>query len=498
MLTDSRKYSFHKSIFPDDALDFSKRSSLIKEKMLERIYPTKLIIPMKQNYGSECIPCVKPGDKVLIGTCVGIPPKNSLGAPVHCGISGTVTEIRDITLPDGTKTSAVCIENDGKRTRHPSIVHRNSFDIDAKQVLGIVNSAGVVGMGGEGIPTASKLLRAKKLKVNTLLVNCLQSEPFSTCDLYLVDERPDSIVMGAIALAKCCGASNIDFLISEKRKTERQALETACDRIAEEYPDIKFELRLFKERFPQGYYRLVARALYDVELSSHETLEEKCGAVLFNCSTLSACWDAISENMPLTSRIVTVSDDSVSGHNVIAPIGTPISEIMNSTEVPVETSGRIVLGNALTGIGVSSSENVPVTKTTSAITVIKSIDQPTIACIHCGQCADACPMGIFPSLASRMIELGYPSLAKNAGASKCISCGVCSYVCPAGINLTGIVASFAARVNRDKKEQKRTDYEGVELNDISLLEPYADVADENEASNDAETLILPFEGGKKV
>ncbi|MBQ2065952.1 MAG: hypothetical protein II496_00410, partial [Clostridiales bacterium] len=304
-------------------MNFSKRSPFVKEIMLERIYPRRVILPMKMHYGVPAVPIVKKGDLVKAGQCVGLPEKGAFSVPVHTGVSGKVTDISEITLPNGIRTPAVFIENDMKRTRLDSLKPRSSLKLSATETIGVIRNAGICGMGGEGIPTAAKLARARGKAVSDFLVNCLQSEPYSTSDLTAIVEYPDYVVMGAAACARAVGATNLFFLISKDRKVERAALETSISRAKKDFEDLNFEIKLFRERFPQGYYRLVGKALYGKEIEEGETIEDTCDAVLFNCSTMLACWEAISDNIPMMSRIVSLSGGSSGGHNMLVPIGTP-------------------------------------------------------------------------------------------------------------------------------------------------------------------------------
>lgn len=494
-----------KSILPENALNFSRRTRFVRESMIERIYPSKIILPMKQHYGVDAVPTVEVGDEVLIGQCVGAPRPGTFSVPVHSGISGKVTEIKGITLPNGVQTTAIVIESDRKRTNHPSIRPRTDMDIDANTASGIIRNAGIVGMGGEGIPTIAKINRAKKLDVKELLVNCLQSEPYATCDLYNISENPDHVVMGAVVIANIIGINKINFLISEERKTEKTFLQNSIDFYKEEHKDIEFTITEFKDRFPQGHYRLVARALYSIELGDSDTLEESVGAVLFNCSTLCKVWEAIADNTPFMGRVVTISGDTTDGHNVLVPIGTPIREVLSKMS-PVFSSCRIVWGNALTGLSCTDLDT-PIIKTTSAITVIKMIDSPKTPCIHCGMCYDACPMDIFPSLCFKLIESGMEEKATIENAVKCIACGACSYVCPAGLDLTGTIASFASshrnrsKINKDMSGGRNTRFtlEKLDIGDASLLEAYVDSDEMNDEDLvDEDTIVIPFEGGKYV
>lgn len=506
-------YSFYSGIFADNALEFSKRSSYVREIMLERVYPRRIIVPLRQGLGAEAIPIVKPGDHVLIGSCIAIAPSGVIGSSVHSGISGTVKAIYKITLPNGILTNAVEITSDNKRTFHESIVPRQNLEINSKTVMGIIKNSGIIGMGGEGIPVIAKMTRAQKYKVTELLVNCLQSEPFATSDLHRINDSSDYVVQGALAVAGSIGVKKIRFLISKNRKAEREILESAIERAKKAFDlNIEYEICLFKERYPQGYYRLVARALYSVELKEGEILENTVGAVLFNCSTMAACWDAIKDGFPMFQRVITVAGDNGVLHNVLAPIGTPISEIVRAEFGAYDSTNRILWGNALTGIPVKDLENTPIIKTTSALTFIRKLDVQSAPCLRCGLCSDACAMDISVDVAYKLIERNLKDAALNENVLSCISCGLCSYVCPSGIELASTISDFTneyklqmiAKPRRDilqsaENSSKFSDEWNTLLDDVdscTLLEDYAEKKEEKEGDDDY--IVLPFEGGKRI
>lgn len=513
----AKLYSFYSGIFADNALEFSKRSSYVREIMLERIYPRRILVPLRQGLGAEAIPVVKEGDHVLIGSCIAVVPSGVIGAPVHSGISGTVKSIRKITLPNGIVTAAVEIISDNKRTFHESIKPRQNLDINAKTVMGIIKNSGIIGMGGEGIPVIAKISRAKKYQVKELLVNCLQSEPYATSDLYKINEASDYVVQGALAVAGSIGVKKIRFLISKNRKAEQEILNAAIERCKKTFNiDMEYEVALFKERYPQGYYRLIARALYAVELKENEILENTVHAVLFNCSTMAACWDTIKDGLPMFQRVITVAGDNGVLHNVLAPIGTPISEIVKSEFGAYDSTNRILWGNALTGIPVNDYEHTPVIKTTSALTIIRKLDYATAPCLHCGLCSDACAMDISVDVAYKLIERNLTEAALNENVLSCISCGLCSYVCPSGLDLASTISDFTSeykiKMNKtgamfsattnsseDTSVKHFSDEWNTLMKDIdscTLLEDFNEKKEED--SEDEDYIVLPFEGGKKI
>ena len=475
--------------------------------MFERIYPQKIILPMKMHSGVPAVPVVKTGDYVRVGQCVGIPEKGAFSVPVHSGISGTVTDISDIRLPNGVLTPAVTIKNDMKRTRLDSVRPRSGFRLSASEAIGVIRDAGICGMGGEGLPTAAKLKRARNEAVREFLVNCLQSEPYSTSDLVAITEYPDYVVLGSCACARAVGASKCIFLISKNRREQRKALSNSIQKIRSDFRDLQIEIKLFRERFPQGYYRLVARALYGKNLAPGETLENSCKAVLFNCSTMLACWEALSDNIPMMSRIVSVTGDASGGHNMLVPVGTPVSELLTNAQDIKNGSDSIVWGNCLTGIAIKDPENTPVVKTTSVISVVRHTEVPRTPCIHCGLCSECCPMNLSPNTIYEMLNQGLGQKAAEEGARDCIACGSCSYVCPAGINLTTAIASFAGegRIieinslldNSSAEERAPEDIRTSYVGEASLLEDYAD-GDEEGNVRSSDSITLPFEKDKEV
>ena len=193
-MANGKIYSFSKGVISNGVLDFSRRTPFVREVMLEKINPVRIILPMKMNYGVPCEPVVKKGDKVKVGQCVGMPKPHTFASPVHSGISGTVTDVAPVTLPNGISCMAVFIENDMKKTTVESIRPRTHMNMSARETVAIIRAAGICGMGGEGIPSAAKISRARRHGVNELLVNCLQSEPFATCDLTVINEYTDYVV----------------------------------------------------------------------------------------------------------------------------------------------------------------------------------------------------------------------------------------------------------------------------------------------------------------
>lgn len=444
-----KKLSFKKGIMPKDGLDFVHQRKFLREALLEVCAPKEVTIPMKQHIGTECDPVVSVGDEVAMGDLIGVP-ADMHGVPVHASISGTVTKVSTIRLPNKVSCKAVTIKNDLRRRVSNKIQPRKDISkLSLQELTKLLWTSGICGMGGEGEPTYTKCMRAQKRGVDTLLVNCTQSEPFLACDLHHIRVNAPKVLEGAMALSGICHVKRVIFCIEDTWGDEIEALNKTIEESKHRYLDRKISVRLFKTRFPQGCQQLLIKALYGVELPLGSEMEKEVKAVLFNASTCFAFSEMIEKNQPLTSRIVTISGDTITGHNVLVPIGTSVSEILE--RVPgAHTAQRIVWGGAMTGVAISRLD-VPITKTTTAITIIRKFEPPRINCIHCGACIQACPVDLSPNLLNRLIELGQQDMLSTESVEQCIACGACSYVCPAGIELSTNIAKAAHRARRSAR-----------------------------------------------
>ncbi len=441
-----KRLTFKSGFISRDGLDFVNQRKFMREALLEVCSPKEVTIPMKQHVGTPCEPVVSVGDSVAMGDPVGMP-SDMGGVPVHASISGTVTRIDTIRLPNKVSCKAVTIKNDLHRRVSPRITPRKNYSsLSIEEMTKLLWASGICGMGGEGVPTYTKCMRARNAGVDTLLVNCTQSEPFLSCDLHHVRVNAAKVLQGAMALSGICHVKRVLFCIEDTWTDEIVALNQAVENAKGRYLDRKIEVRLFKPRFPQGCQQLLIKALYGVELELGRQPEEAVKAVLFNASTCFAFSEMIEKNQPLTSRIVTISGDTITGHNVLVPIGTSVAEILE--RVPgAHSAQRVAWGGAMTGVAIDRLD-VPIIKTTAAITIIRKFEPPRTNCIHCGSCIGACPVGLAPVLLNRLIELGQTEQLKSESVEQCIACGACSYVCPAGIELSTNIAKAAHRARR--------------------------------------------------
>jgi len=442
-----KKLSFKKGLLPIDGLDFSRGRALAQERVLEHFTPREVIIPMQQHIGTPASPAVREGAAVSIGQMIGRP-TSRLSAPVHASISGTVTAVETIRLPNGIACQAVRIQNDLKRRQAPSVEKRPFPErLSPRDLKRLLLFSGIVGMGGEGYPAAAKCMRAEQAGADTLYINGLQSEPYLTCDIHQMREHAEKVIQGAMALSGACRVQKVVFCLQDKWVQEIDTMENAIQKFRPIYQDRDLSMRIFKARFPQGYEKLLIKALYEVELTEKQTPEETVGAVIFNVSTCAAFWDMVEKNLPCTSRVVTIAGDATAERNVLAPIGTTVAELLDRTP-GIGSCRRIVMGGALTGVAITDL-HTPILKTTQGIALIKKDNPQRMACIHCGACVEACPVGLLPYLCNRLIERSDTRALLSENIDKCISCGACSYACPSGIELAARIVRAAQKMRTE-------------------------------------------------
>ena len=403
--------------------------------------PDLLVIPMTQHIGAPCKPLVKKGDLVKVGQKIG--DSEGLCAPIHASVSGKVKSVEMKPHTNGTTVMSVVIENDHRQEQDPSIQPRSHEQVarmTPQELMGIIREAGIVGMGGAAFPTHVKLSSGLG-KVDTIIINASECEPYIVADDRLCREYPGHILAGIRIIMKILELPGAVIAMEDNKPQAARALRQAID------PRSGIVLEQLPTRYPQGAEKQLIYAITGREVPSGG-LPAAVGCAVFNVATCKAIYDAVYEGMPLIRRIVTVSGDIVmEPKNLIVPIGTSYNDLLEAVghrENPYKVlSGGPMMGHAQYDLSATT------TKGTNAVTILGRQNKYSVEnsqCIRCGKCIDACPMQLMPVLMYKSLYSGSIDEMKNTNMMDCIECGCCAYTCPGCVPLVMAFRSGKQRI----------------------------------------------------
>ena len=402
--------------------------------------PDLLVIPMQQHIGAPCKPLVKKGDSVTVGQKIG--DNTGLCVPVHSPVSGTVKAVEMRPHTSGTLVMSVVIQNDHNKTLCPDIQPRTPEQVAAltgDELMGIIREAGIVGMGGATFPTHVKLSSGLG-KVDTIIVNVSECEPYIVADDLLCREYPAQMLSGLQIIMKILGLSSAHIAMEDNKPEAAKALKWEID------PKAGITLDILPAKYPQGAEKQLIYAITGREVPSGG-LPAAVGCAVFNAATCKAIHDAVYEGMPLIRRIVTVSGDIVmEPKNLLVPLGTSFNELLEAVGHS-ENPYKVLSGGPMMGAA-QYDLDVPVIKGSNAVTILSARNQYVIEqarCIRCGKCIDACPMKLMPVLMYKSLQSGSVEEMRSQNLMDCIECGCCAYTCPACVPL---VLAFKAAKHR--------------------------------------------------
>jgi Na+-translocating ferredoxin:NAD+ oxidoreductase subunit C len=398
--------------------------------------PTLLVIPLHQSIGGMPRPLVKAGERVLKGQRIGGADGN-VSSAVHASTSGTVVAVEMRLMPHTSGLSALCVvlEPDGC----DEWIAREPFDFrraTPTQIRDYLRDAGVVGLGGAVFPTYLKLNPGKQGKLDTLVLNGAECEPFITCDDMLMRERAGTIVDGAVIMREMLDAGEVLIGIEDNKPEAIAAMAVAAQVANTAAGDSAIRVVAVPTRYPAGGAKQLIRMLTGIEVP-HGERSTDYGVQCFNVGTAYAVYEAIALGQPLISRIVTVAGNVGQARNYEALFGTPMRDLAALCE-PLPDSDRVIMGGPMMGL-LMPDDSVPVVKAANCVLIgskkLFPPPPPEMPCIRCGECAKACPADLQP------FEMYWFSRAKIFGKAQeyhlfdCIECGCCAYVCPSRIPL---------------------------------------------------------------
>ena len=396
--------------------------------------PSHLYLPLQQHIGAPASPLVEVGDYVykgqLIAEAVGV-----VSAAVHASSSGTVTAIDEFTAPhpSGLPIKSIVIETDGLEQWRDNVTQLDPFALSPKAMAQRVGEAGIVGMGGAAFPAAVKLNLGSTKTIHTLVINGGECEPYLTCDDRLMQERPGQVIDGVLLMLHALQTERALIAIENNKPMAQQQLRAA----AEDFPNI--EIVGVPTRYPMGSEKQMIQTLTGLEVPAGG-LGADIGVVVHNVATTFAVHEALRHQRPLISRIVTVSGEVVrEPANLEVAIGTAAEELVKYCGGFNDNPDRLLMGGPMMGMAIPHLK-VPIVKGSNGILALSrdeiGAQKQSSACIRCGRCVSACPLGLLPLEMASRAKAGRFDDAVDFGLYDCIACGTCAYVCPSAIPLT--------------------------------------------------------------
>ncbi len=415
--------------------------------------PPQLVIPLSMHIGSPATPAVQVGDTVLKGQMIGTP-SGPFSAAVHASSSGRVTAIENRPVPHASGLEAPCIviETDGEDRAVDPQPMASYQDVPVPALIDHLRESGIAGMGGAGFPTAVKL--TPRYKIDTLILNGTECEPYITADHMLMRARAGAIVGGAKLLAHILGEPETILIGIEDNKPDAiEIMQAACE-------DTRIEVVEFPTKYPSGGEKQLIEILTGKQVPSG-SIPAEIGIVLQNVGTAAACWDAVDPGVPLTSRITTFVGESIKhSGNYTTRIGTPLSFALEQVGFEAGTADRVIVGGPMMGFAVSD-HSIPATKITNCVLAPSSTEisapAPAQPCIRCGQCAEACPAELLPQQLLWYSQARDHEKLDDYNLFDCIECGACSYVCPSNIPLVQYYRASKGEIREAQREKIKSD-----------------------------------------
>lgn len=404
--------------------------------------PESVKIPMLQHIGAPAEPVVAAGDKVYVGTLIG-KAGGFVSAPVHSSVSGTVSAVTAENV-NGRSVTYVTVKSDGEQTPDSEL---QPFEVKTREDIASAAAAcGLVGLGGAGFPTGVKLNIKDDIKIDTLIINGAECEPYITSDYRECIENYNDVIEGVYLLKEKLGVEKVIICIESNKEKAITKLYT----IAADKRDTDDTVKLMKlpTSYPQGAEKVIIYSATGRKVPLGK-LPSDVGCIVMNITSVAALYRFITTGMPLVSKRITVDGTAVKEpKNVLVPIGTSIKDVLEFAGGVSDTAAEIMMGGPMMGIDVCSTDAV-IEKRNNAIIVMEERTAPdTTPCIHCDRCAGACPMRLYPANVEAALDCKLYDRLENLNVNYCMECGNCAFVCPAHRPLTQSMRLAKAELRR--------------------------------------------------
>jgi len=424
--------------------------------VIKAALPAKLVLPIQQHIGAPAQLLVKAGDRVLKGQPIANP-QGRISAAVHAPSSGVVSAIAEypVAHPSGLPALCVVIATDGKEEWAELPAAIDDFkQCEPQLLLERIRGAGIVGLGGASFPTSVKLEPGNGQRIDTLVINGAECEPYITCDDMLMRERPRDILAGVAIMQHLVGAVSCLIGIEDNKPEAIAAISQAITELGIE----KIDVVAIPTLYPSGGERQLIQVLTGKEVPSGK-LPAHVVILCHNVGTAAAIADAVLRGRPLISRFITLTGEGVASPcNLEALIGTSCSELIEQAGGYTGKAERLIMGGPMMGFTLHSDE-VPIVKASNCLLAASAHEAPdpgpASACIRCGLCAEACPVSLLPQQLYWYARARDLEKTQEYNLFDCIECGCCSHVCPAHIPLVQYFR-FAKNESWDQEREKKS------------------------------------------
>ena len=423
---------------------------LSKDHPIEKYLPKgDLVYPLSQHIGAPSVPCVKKGDTVLAGQKIA-DAGGFVSVPLHASVSGTVKGIEKRLNATGSMVDCIVIEND-QQYQETEFQEARLEDLTKEEILNRIKEGGVVGMGGAGFPTHVKLAPKDPSKIEYILVNGAECEPYITSDYRRMIEEPEKVVKGLQVILTLFDSAK-GYICIEDNKPDCIA------KMKELVKDIdRIEVKEMMTKYPQGGERTLIYAATGREINS-TMLPADVGCVVDNVETVISVYKAVILGRPVNSRVVTVTGDGIKEpKNLLVLAGTDMSELVDTAGGLKAKIAKAISGGPMMGFALYDL-HVPCTKTTSAFLflehdAVSEAQEIQTACINCGRCVSVCPGHVLPARLAKLAERGDMAGFEALDGMECCECGCCSYICPAKRPLTQSIKSMRKMVLASRRKK---------------------------------------------
>jgi electron transport complex protein RnfC len=410
-------------------------------------FAPQLVVPLSQHAGAPAVPLVARGQEVVRGEPIARA-DGFVSVPMHAPATGRVEDIRLMPTARGPKTQSLIIRVYEGATQE--ILYDAPRDMDSltpDEIVQAVQDAGMVGLGGAAFPTHVKMRPPKEHRIDTVVVNGCECEPYLTCDHRLMLERPEELISGIRIAMRAVGAGRAVIGIEDNKMDAVEMLQRHLR------DDASIRVQVVPTKYPQGAEKMLVESLLHRRIPPG-SFPSAVGVSVFNVGTLVQVGELLPHGRGLIERVVTVTGPGVRRPgNFLVPVGTPIRYLLQHAEA-VEQAHQVILGGPMMGKSVAALD-VPVTKAMSGMVVLveqdaEALERPVQPCIRCAYCVEACPMHLNPSaLGLLAVKREYARMAEEYHLNDCFECGCCSYVCPSNIPLVQYFR-IAKAINRER------------------------------------------------